>query len=231
MIASTKKRPTRQKKANRSLPASIPCRQPTVKFTPYAWSKLRYLRDLGPTEVGAFGIASAEDLLKIEDVRLVRQSCTCAYVEFDDESVADFFDEQVDAGRKPEQFARIWIHTHPGSSPLPSQTDEETFERCFGKVDWALMFILSREGKSYSRLRVNFGPTIQQPIRCEIDFDACYAGSDHAAWEDEYHSHVQPLDGFRDLADWWGELSERHPLSYASDYPLRSTNAWEPTSE
>ena len=26
------------------------------------------------------------------------------------------FDEQVDAGLKPEQFGRIWLHTHPGNA-------------------------------------------------------------------------------------------------------------------
>jgi len=47
-------------------------------------------------------------------------------VEFDDAAVADFFDEQVDQGRRPEEFSRIWLHTHPGASAQPSHTDEET---------------------------------------------------------------------------------------------------------
>ena len=49
-----------------------------------------------------------------------------ASVSFDDEAVADLFDTQVDAGRKPEQFARVWLHSHPGDSPRPSNTDEES---------------------------------------------------------------------------------------------------------
>ncbi len=85
-----------------------------------------YLRDRGQTEVGGFGIATGDDLLRIEDVQLVRQVSSVASVVFDDEAVADFFDRQVDEGRRPEQFGRIWIHTHPGDCPQPSMTDEES---------------------------------------------------------------------------------------------------------
>jgi hypothetical protein len=105
---------------------------PPLRLTPYAWSKLLYLRDAGPTEIGGFGISAESNLLLIEDFRLVKQRCSVATVRFDDESIADFFDEQVDRGLAPERFGRIWVHTHPGSSPLPSVTDEETFARCFG---------------------------------------------------------------------------------------------------
>ena len=81
-----------------------------------------------------------------------------ASVAFDDEAVADFFDHQVDAGRKPEQFARIWLHSHPGDSPQPSTVDEETFERVFGRCQWAVMFVVGRSGKTYARLRFSVGP-------------------------------------------------------------------------
>jgi hypothetical protein len=114
---------------------------PTLRFTALAWSKLLYLRDAGPTEIGGFGISAAADLLLVEDIRLVTQSCSLASVKFDDDSVADFFDEQVDRGLAPAWFGRIWVHTHPGNCPLPSHTDEETFARCFGGADWSVMFM------------------------------------------------------------------------------------------
>ena len=50
--------------------------RPALRFTPYAWARLLFLRDAGPTEVGGFGISSPGDHLLIEDVRLVRQRCT-----------------------------------------------------------------------------------------------------------------------------------------------------------
>ena len=92
-----------------------PPRSPALRFSPTAWAKLLSLRDLGDSEVGGFGVAAAEDLLLVEDVKLVRQTCTGASVAFDDASVADFFDEQVDRGLRPERFDRIWVHTHPGN--------------------------------------------------------------------------------------------------------------------
>jgi hypothetical protein len=161
-----------------------------LRLTPHAWAKLLRLRDLGRTEVGGFGISAADDLLLIEDVRLVRQLCTPVTVRFDDESVADYFDEHVDKGLAPERFGRIWVHTHPGNCPDPSTTDEETFERCFGQADWALMFILARGGRTYARLRFRAGPGGQVLLPVEIDFGQPFAASDWAAWDVEYLQSV-----------------------------------------
>src|SRR3954452_11642863 len=117
-------------------------KSPVLRFSPTAWSKLLFLRDAGDTQIGAFGISAPDDLLLVEDVQLVAQTCTWVHVEFEDEAVANFFDDQVDAGRRPDSFGRLWMHTHPGSSADPSGTDELTFSRVFGPSDWAVMFIL-----------------------------------------------------------------------------------------
>ena len=77
-------------------------RRPAIRFSPYAWAKLLYLRDLGPTEVGGFGISDADDLLFVTDFVLVEQHCTETFVSFDDAAVAAFFDDQIDLGRRPE---------------------------------------------------------------------------------------------------------------------------------
>src|SRR5256885_7445061 len=96
-------------------------RSPVLRFSPTAWAKLLFLRDAGDSEIGGFGISAPDDLLFVEDVQLVSQTCTCVHVEFADASVANFFDDQVDAGRRPESFARLWLHTHPCNSPEPSR--------------------------------------------------------------------------------------------------------------
>jgi hypothetical protein len=128
----------------------------------------------------------------VEDVKLVQQVCSWATVAFEDESVADFFDQQVDAGRRPEQFARLWVHTHPGDGPRPSMTDEETFDRVFGRSDWAAMFILACDGQSYARLRFNVGPGADLVIPVGVDYSRPFDGCDTDAWEQEYLSNVQP---------------------------------------
>ncbi len=167
-------------------------RSPALRFSPTAWAKLVFLRDYGETEVGGFGIAPSDDLLFIEDVQLVNQKCNCVHVSFDDESVADFFDTQVDSRRRPEQFARIWLHTHPADCARPSSTDEETFARVFGKCEWAVMAILAREGQTFARLQFNVGPGGSMEIPVDVDYRRPFIGSDLDAWEREYVANVQP---------------------------------------
>ena len=175
---------------------------PTLRFSPTAWAKMLFLRDSGDTEVGGFGIAAEDDLLFLENVQLVKQSCSWAHVAFDDNSVADFFDELVDRGRRPEQFARVWLHTHPGECPLPSMTDEETFARAFGSEDWAIMFILAREGQSFARLGFHVGPHAQLEIPVAVDYSRAFDACDHDAWEREYVEcvHVQELTSSRQIS-------------------------------
>ena len=163
-----------------------------LRLTPYAWAKLQRLRDLGDTEVGGFGVSAKGDLLLVEDICLIRQQCSSVTVRFEDAAVADYFDRQVDRGLAPERFARIWIHTHPGNSAHPSATDEETFARCFGSADWAVMFILACGGQTYARLRFRTGPGGALVLPVEIDFSEPFAASDWAAWDSEYVEAVMP---------------------------------------
>jgi hypothetical protein len=161
-----------------------------LRLTPYAWRKLLFLRDLGPTEVGGFGISSKDDLLLVQDISLVRQVCSAVTVKFDDQAVADHFDDYVDLGYTPERFARIWVHTHPGDSATPSSTDEETFARCFGSSSWAIMFILAQGGETYARLALNTGPGGELMLPVEIDFSSPTPASEEQDWEQEYRASV-----------------------------------------
>jgi len=166
--------------------------QPTLRFTPYAWAKLHTFCHAGDTEIGGFGLSAPNDPLLVMDFLTVKQEVTCVSVEFDDEAVAKLFEDQVDTGNRPEQFARIWCHTHPGDSPHPSGTDEETFSRVFGGCDWAIMFILAKGGQTYARLRFRAGPGGDVEIPVFVDYAQPFPGTDHAAWEDEYDAHIHP---------------------------------------
>ena len=151
------------------------------------------LRDLGDTEIGGFGITGTDDPLLVTDIGLVTQSCSYATVEFDDLAVAEFFDQMVDEGLHPSQFGRIWIHTHPGKSPDPSCTDEQTFARVFGQADWAVMFILARGGQTYCRLEYHAQPAAGFELTVQVDYNQPFDASDHAAWEAEYRAKVHKL--------------------------------------
>ncbi len=203
---------------------------PVLRFTPTAWAKLLHFRDHGETEIGGFGISAANDLLLMEDFVTVKQDVTIASVSFDDDAVADFFDTQVDAGRKPEQFARVWLHSHPGDSPKPSSIDEETFHRVFGRCQWAVMFIVARGGKSYARLRFSVGPGGQVVIPVEVDYSQPFGPSDNDAWEAEYKANItagKPDGIFGSTMDDWGLVDDLTGYTCPDDW-LEELAAMEP---
>tara|TARA_R100001480_G_scaffold36947_1_gene49670 strand:- start:314 stop:1213 length:900 start_codon:yes stop_codon:yes gene_type:complete len=187
-----------------------------LRFSPYAWAKLIYLRDRGPTEVGGFGITEPDDPRFVTDIILVKQTCTDVTVAFDDAAVADYFDDQIDAGRRPENFGRIWIHTHPGFSARPSQVDVETFARVFGNCDWAVMFILARNGATYAELKHADKPGSEK-MSVGINFKPEFAASNQGAWEAEYLECVQeaPLPPLWDLAEWLDD-----EFTYSEQWPV-----------
>lgn len=171
-------------------------RRTKLRFSPTAWAKLLFLRDLGPTEIGGFGITSPEDPLLVTEFALLQQTCTPTTVEFDESAIADFVDDQVDLGRSPSECLRLWIHTHPGSCPHPSPTDEATFANVFGDVDWSVMFILASGGATYGRLQANAGPRVVKRLSVSIDFSRPFEAADRAAWQAEYDRCVCCMDPF-----------------------------------
>ncbi len=190
---------------------------PPLVFTPASWAKLVYLRDAGPTEIAAMGLSSLADPLRVEDLLVVKQSADWADVAFDDTAIAELFDQQVDAGRHPAEFGRIWLHTHPGSSAQPSAVDEETFERVFGGCDWSVMFILAKRDRSYARLQIGTNPKCQVRLGVEIDWQCEFAAADHGAWQAEYDASVRL------------PVRERHtPKRVSSDWDDFDAWVWEP---
>ncbi len=167
-----------------------------LRFSPLAWMKLQLLLHAGDTEVGGFGISAEKDLLYVTDFMTIRQYTTSVTVRFDDAAVADHFDQCVDAGLSPSRFARIWIHTHPGDSPNPSFTDEETFTRVFGSCDWAVMFICSHTARTYARLRFFAGPGGEMLLPVEVDW---------TSWPALATAHGQQMPIL--LSDWAAEYT------------------------
>ena len=164
--------------------------RPALRFSPTAWAKLLFMRDVTDNEVGGFGITEADDLLFVTDFVLVKQKVTCVTISFEDESVADLFEDQVEAGRQPEQFGRIWLHSHPGDSPEPSCTDESTFARVFGSCDWAIMFIIAQDSKTFARLRFNAGPGGEVKIPVYVDYSYEFDAADFELWKQQYLANV-----------------------------------------
>jgi len=189
-----------------------------LRFSPTAWAKLLYFRNKTDNEVGGFAITDPDDLLFVREFITVKQEVTCVSVKFDDSAVADFFDTQVDLGRKPEQFARVWLHSHPGDSPKPSVIDEETFERVFGNCQWAVLFVVARDNQTYARLRFNVGPGGQVLIPTEIDYSQDFDASNHELWDAEYTTNVKAVEWLNDQTVQRNGITEHDLTGYALPY-------------
>ena len=207
-----------------------------MRFSPTAWAKLLFFRDRDDVEIGGFGITGPDDLPFVDDFATVRQFVSGASVLFEDEAVGDFFDAQVDAGRQPEQFARIWLHTHPGDYPRPSGVDDQTFARVFGGCQWAAMFVLGRSDQPYARMRFNVGPGSDVEIPVVVDYGSPFPRSNHEAWEAEYKANVRHDTGerFRQTCDPRGQddafddylLSDEHLDELEAMDPEERRRAW-----
>ena len=183
------------------------------------------MRDVTDNEVGGFGITQAEDLLFVTDFVLVKQKVTCVSISFEDESVADFFEDQVEAGRQPEQFARLWLHTHPGNSPEPSMTDEETFARVFGTCDWSIMCIVAQDSGTFARLRFSAGPGGQVKIPVCVDYSYEFDAADFEVWKQQYKANVVEDHTFSLTGK-----SKKDPQKQEDDLEIFGNNGFEETS-
>ena len=201
--------------------------RPTIRFTPYAWAKLLFLRDCGDTEVSAFAVSAEDDLLRIEDVRLVRQQCTPASTLFGDDAVDDLLNELQPSLSQSDQCGRIWIHTHPGESAEPSAIDEETFELSFGGVDWSLMFILAADGEAYARLQLHRPPGCSRRLNVEVDYSREFRPSDFPGWLAEYDRCVEIIDPLLSPCNRGPGLPMRHMDHGHSDAQVRAAVASE----
>lgn len=166
----------------------------SLRFTPYAMAKIIYMRDVGDTEIGGYGITATEDPLLVTDFQLVKQECTSTTVELDEKDSGDFLDRMMDIGVAPWQCQNIWIHTHPGNCPNPSHVDEDNFRKNFSHCHWSVFYILAREGAHWCRIQYNVGPggSIEE-IPIVVDYSQEFLGSDFEAWEKEYKEKVVEL--------------------------------------
>jgi len=138
-----------------------------------AWMALRHMRDIESKEIAALGVCEDPDRpLHITRVMFPKQHNYSAFVEIDDEGLADCLEKCYDDDLEPYQCSRIWIHTHPGNSASPSGKDWTTFKDSYSSCDWAVMLIIGQDDSWTCNLRMNspFPNTIIQ-LPFSIDWD------------------------------------------------------------
>jgi hypothetical protein len=164
-------------------------------FSPYAWAKLAYAAANEPTEVGAMAVTSKQNPLFVEDVCFVRQYASAAFVRLDDNAVADKSADLASSWGEfklhPANFAYIFVHTHPRGMNRPSGHDEVTFSSKFGGYPWSVMFIMTKDLKTYCRLRINSDVPIEVEIPVSVDHLKQFPGSNWKEWDVEL-ANVMP---------------------------------------
>jgi len=138
-----------------------------------AFAKLKRCRDNHDTEVGGWFVSeSLDDLLSVSDFQTVKQTVTKTTVEFDDDDMTDYISRMSEKEIWPAMCQKIWVHTHPGNSSVPSGTDWETLNSMLEKIDvndWVIMFILAMDDSYTCKLayKTKLG-NIFQDIKCDF---------------------------------------------------------------
>lgn len=161
-----------------------------IRFTPYAYSKLIWMRDRGNTEVAGYCVTETKDPLLITDFCLIKQKCTAVTFDLDPNDIVDYMERMMDRGLPPWACVNILAHSHPGNSPNPSGVDEDNFKKAFSHPDWAIMLIIAQDDSMYCRLRLNVGPGVEKLLKVEVDFNQDFPASNHFEWDKEYKDKV-----------------------------------------
>lgn len=214
-----------------------------LKFTPYAWSKLLYMRDRGPTEVAGYGVTETNDPLLVTDFILIKQECTIVTFDLDPEDATEYIEKMTNRGIPPWACQNILIHTHPGDCPSPSGVDEINFNKAFTHPNWAMMFIIAEGGKCYCRLKINIGPGLIKELDVLIDWSLEFKGTDQESWNKEYLDKVKETvsifkmtgkegtkDGNANSFQGFGQIND--PTNIDDPFwSLQNENRWERVSQ
>jgi len=190
---------------------------PQLSFSVYAWMKLQWFCHAADTEVGAFGITDPENPLHVVDMIFPPQKCTTVSVDYDDQGLIDFAMDCAEANIAPANSMRVWIHTHPGNSPTPSSTDEETLATVYKDSSWAVMFILARGGATYCRLRANPADKVSLSSEIKVVLPTIF---DYMKYTEVPLSHVATWE--KELKDNVSKPAAR-VYSYTSSTPSNYT--------
>ncbi len=149
--------------------------------------------------MGAFAVCDdPDDLLLITELHFVKQQCDSCSVNFDDDAVATFWEQCLAEGLEYPQFRRIWVHTHPACGTTPSATDDDTFQRIYGRTSkkstpcpWAIMVIMGTNDKFSARIQVWVeGVRIHRELPVAIEWDQNFGASDFEKWTEEWVNNV-----------------------------------------
>jgi proteasome lid subunit RPN8/RPN11 len=120
-------------------------------------------------EVSLYGITESNSLV-IKDFWIPYQFGTAVTTEFDEEKKVEEVDKLIQKGLDPNNFLKIWVHTHPKMSPNPSGTDIQTFKTKFNNLNWSIRLILGQNKQMTVKYQQNSPIPLELDLKTEIDF-------------------------------------------------------------
>ena len=115
-------------------------------------------------------------------------------------------------------FVKEFVTVKQEVTVVSVKFDDETFKRVFGNCQWALMFVVAQNNKTYARLGFNVGPGGQVLVPVEIDYGQDFGPSDHELWDAEYGANVKAIEWLSDRTNKVINSSRDDLSGYAFPY-------------
>ena len=123
-------------------------------------------------EISGLGIVDVhEDIITVEDVFIIKQSCTSGSTDIDDDAVAEFLAQNIDWIDK----MKLWWHSHCNMATFWSGTDTGTIEKFSN--NWMLSIVGNKKGEYrcridiYDPFRITIDEIPMKYVHVEDDFD------------------------------------------------------------
>jgi len=181
----------RRIKTNNSVNQRCIPRHTQITLTSYVWEKLKFMKSAGNSEVSGFGISDTTNPFCMVDFVVPTQVCNSMGTEIDGEAILNYLEQQACLDTVP--YTRMWVHTHPGFSAIPSSVDWNTFLQCFGNAPWSVMLVLGGKSDSdvvYAVINVNSTICMLLPVEVVVAYDVPCEPKDTDAWFAEYQRNV-----------------------------------------
>jgi len=161
---------------------------PSLLLSGQAYLKMKYCAHNFPTEVGGFCEAFENQPFQIATAKILPQESTAASIDFTDDGIVAYMEDGAEKFKGDlNRFFRVWWHTHPGMSAVPSSTDMATFYSLTRTLPWVIMLIVGTEqGISARYGTIVDGIFLHVPMTVDVKWDLHI----YEDWDKEYAENV-----------------------------------------
>ncbi len=150
---------------------------PELNFTPQAWEQMQQYLRLSTYEISGFGrVQELDGRFLCDDIVIFKQEVSAGHTELDDLALAQFHEEVTAAGQKPQEYGRLWWHSHAKGSLYFSQTDWNTI--CYLARPYAFGIVGNQSGGvkvAYSQKPYNnhmLPAMVIDDVKCDVSYQS-----------------------------------------------------------